>query len=192
MEIKGFFFRFGCGHELGCCYLVVVRSEHGVRSWLTPSLWRKVTFVSKSFASELHLHHSLSPARRNGRLGLQRGQSGMDQFFAKKSFTVCTVHSTAPLLWGYHGLLSLRHRPFRMFQLKGCDYVLIVDYYSRFPEVISLKSTSAQAAISAVKSCMACYGIPNVVRTDIEPQFASHKFADFAQAHRFRHETRSQ
>lgn len=115
----------------------------------------------------------------------------MDQFFANKSFMVCTMRSTSPLLWGYHGLVSLRHRPFRMFQLKGCDYVLIVDYYSRFPEVISLGSTSAQAAILADKSCMACYGIPNVVQTDIGPQFASHEFADFAQAHGFRHETRS-
>lgn len=112
----------------------------------------------------------------------------MDQFFANKSLTARTMRSTSPPLRGYHGLVSLRHRPFRMFQLKGCDYVLIVDYYSRFPEVISLGSTSAQAAILADKSCMACYGIPNVVQTDIGPQFASHEFADFAQAHGFRHE----
>uniref|UniRef100_A0A6B0UJE1 Secreted protein n=1 Tax=Ixodes ricinus TaxID=34613 RepID=A0A6B0UJE1_IXORI len=78
MKIKGLFLLFfGCGHELGCCYLAVVRSEHGVRSWLTPSLWRKVTSIL--------WHHSLSPARRNGRLGLQRGEPGTDQSSSQTS-----------------------------------------------------------------------------------------------------------
>lgn len=78
-----------------------------------------------------------------------------------------------------------------LFQLKGRDYVLMVDYYSRFPEVVSLSSTSASAVIAAIKSCFSRHGIPDVVRTDNGPQFASQEFANFALSYGFEHETSS-
>nr|XP_037272794.1 uncharacterized protein K02A2.6-like [Rhipicephalus microplus] len=87
-------------------------------------------------------------------------------------------------------------RPWRrlgidLFHLEGRDYVLIVDYYSRFPEIVTLGTSSAKAVVAAVKSCFARFGIPDVVRTDNGPQFSSKEFADFATAYRFCHETSS-
>nr|XP_037270721.1 uncharacterized protein K02A2.6-like [Rhipicephalus microplus] len=78
-----------------------------------------------------------------------------------------------------------------LFHLEGRDYVLIVDYYSRFPEIVTLGTSSAKAVVAAVKSCFARFGIPDVVRTDNGPQFSSKEFADFATAYRFCHETSS-
>ncbi|XP_077544863.1 uncharacterized protein LOC144158076 [Haemaphysalis longicornis] len=76
-----------------------------------------------------------------------------------------------------------------LFHCKSREDLIAVDYYSRFPEVVSLTSTTSVAVINAVKSCFARHGIPDVVRTDNGPQFSSNEFAKFAQTYGFRHET---
>ncbi|XP_037515008.1 uncharacterized protein K02A2.6-like [Rhipicephalus sanguineus] len=78
-----------------------------------------------------------------------------------------------------------------LFHLEGQHFLLLVDYYSRYPEVITLRNTSSQAVISAIKSVMARFGIPEVLRSDNGPQFSSHEFSSFAQSYGFRHITSS-
>lgn len=78
-----------------------------------------------------------------------------------------------------------------LFHLNTQDYVLLVDYRSRFPEVITLRSTTAEAVIAAVKSVFARYGIPRVVRSDNGPQFSAKEFSLFADSYGFRHVTSS-
>ncbi|XP_037573060.1 uncharacterized protein K02A2.6-like [Dermacentor silvarum] len=77
-----------------------------------------------------------------------------------------------------------------LFHLNDQDYVLLVDYGSRFPEVISLRSTTAPAVINVIKSVFACHGIPRLVRSDNGPQFAR-EFSAFAESYGFRHVTSS-
>ena len=50
-----------------------------------------------------------------------------------------------------------------LFILNGATYVLIVDYFSRYPEVIKLRSTSSNAVIEAVKAVFSRHGIPEMV-----------------------------
>ena len=50
-----------------------------------------------------------------------------------------------------------------IFLLDGKTYLLVVDYFSRFPEVIRLTSTTAQSVIIALKSLFSWYGIPQEV-----------------------------
>ncbi|XP_037568402.1 uncharacterized protein K02A2.6-like [Dermacentor silvarum] len=78
-----------------------------------------------------------------------------------------------------------------LFHLNGLDYILLVDYRSRFPEVISLRSTSAPAVINVIKSVFARHGIPKLVRSDNGPQFAAREFSAFADSYGFRHATSS-
>ncbi|XP_037555523.1 uncharacterized protein K02A2.6-like [Dermacentor silvarum] len=78
-----------------------------------------------------------------------------------------------------------------LFHLNGQDYVLLVDYRSRFPEVISLRSTSAPAVINVIKSVFAHHGIPRLVRSDNGPQFAAREISAFADSCGFRHVTSS-
>ncbi|XP_037568027.1 uncharacterized protein LOC119448889 [Dermacentor silvarum] len=78
-----------------------------------------------------------------------------------------------------------------LFHLNGQDYVLLVDYRSRFPEVISLRSTSAPAVISVNKSVFTCHEIPGLVRSDYGPQFAAREFSAFPDSYGFRHVTSS-
>ncbi|XP_037558085.1 uncharacterized protein LOC119435243 [Dermacentor silvarum] len=78
-----------------------------------------------------------------------------------------------------------------LFHLNGQDYVLLVDYRSRFPEVISLRSTSAPAVINVIKSVFARHGTPRLVRSDNGPQFAAREFSAFADSYGFRYVTSS-
>lgn len=39
-----------------------------------------------------------------------------------------------------------------LFHLNGQTFLLVVDYYSRFPVVVTLRSTTAQAVIDTLKS----------------------------------------
>eukprot|EP00731_Ephydatia_muelleri_P015747 Em0009g171a len=78
-----------------------------------------------------------------------------------------------------------------LFMLNGANYVLIVDYFSRYPEVIKLKSTSSKAVIEAVEAVFSRHGIPETVRIDNGPQFSSDEFARSAADYGFRHTTNS-
>ena len=78
-----------------------------------------------------------------------------------------------------------------LFELNGDKYVLVVDYFSRFPEVIKLSFTTSAVVIAAFKSLFSRFGIPEVVRSDNGPQFSSLDFAKFADLYGFQHLTSS-
>ncbi|KAL5503067.1 hypothetical protein EMCRGX_G009958, partial [Ephydatia muelleri] len=78
-----------------------------------------------------------------------------------------------------------------LFVLNGVNYVVIVDYFSRYPEVIKLRSTTSNTVIDAVKAVFSRHGIPESVRSDNGPQFSSHEFAKFAASYGFKHTTNS-
>ncbi|KAL0166592.1 hypothetical protein M9458_038436, partial [Cirrhinus mrigala] len=78
-----------------------------------------------------------------------------------------------------------------LFQKDNKHYLVIVDYFSRFFEVSKLTSTTAEAVIEHFKSIFARHGIPEVVRSDNGPQFASECFRVFAQDWGFNHVTSS-
>ncbi|XP_037515415.1 uncharacterized protein LOC119391838 [Rhipicephalus sanguineus] len=75
--------------------------------------------------------------------------------------------------------------------LEGQTFLLVVDYYSRFPEVVTLRSTTARAVIDALKSVFARHGIPQDVRSDNGPPFSLQEFAAFAASYGFNHATSS-
>ena len=67
-----------------------------------------------------------------------------------------------------------------LFKLKGVQYLLIVDYFSLYPEVTKLTSTTSATTISVLKSIFSRHGIPEVLRSDNGPQYSSKEFSDFA------------
>ena len=78
-----------------------------------------------------------------------------------------------------------------LFTLKGVHYLVIVDYFSRYPEVVKLSTTTSQSVIKAMKSMFARFGIPEIVVSDNGPQYSSQEFADFSKSYRFGHTTSS-
>uniref|UniRef100_A0A3B3XHQ0 Integrase catalytic domain-containing protein n=1 Tax=Poecilia mexicana TaxID=48701 RepID=A0A3B3XHQ0_9TELE len=78
-----------------------------------------------------------------------------------------------------------------IFQFKDKQYLIVVDYYSRFFEVAKLTSTTSEGVIEHCKSIFARHGIPERFRSDNGPQFALDSFRRFAQEWGFSHETSS-
>jgi hypothetical protein len=62
---------------------------------------------------------------------------------------------------------------------KNIDYLVVVDYYSKFPELAKLEHKTAECVITHLKSIFARHGIPQQLVSDNMP-FASQRFHDFA------------
>ncbi|XP_014677177.1 PREDICTED: uncharacterized protein K02A2.6-like [Priapulus caudatus] len=78
-----------------------------------------------------------------------------------------------------------------LFTLNGENYLLIVDYYSRYFEVAKLSDTKSATVIMHTKSVFARHGIAAEVRSDNGPQYSSHEYKDFAKSWGFVHVTTS-
>ena len=79
-----------------------------------------------------------------------------------------------------------------LFQLKNLVYLLVVDYFSRYVEVINLqKSTQSTDIVRALKAIFARHGIPEELRSDNGPQFSSAEFTQFSKEWGFKHNTSS-
>ena len=72
-----------------------------------------------------------------------------------------------------------------LFELKGDHYLLVSDYFSRYLEVVRLATTTSSSVIRALKMIFSRYGIPEVLRSDNGPQYASKEFEEFAKSYGF-------
>ncbi len=78
-----------------------------------------------------------------------------------------------------------------LFEWKKTIYLLTVDYYSRFIEVVKLSALTSSDIIRHLKTIFARYGISEELRSDNSPQFSANEFAHFAKEYDFRHTTSS-
>lgn len=77
------------------------------------------------------------------------------------------------------------------FEFQSQQYLLIVDYYSRFPVIRRASNTTYAATINIIKEVLSEYGIPKICMTDNGPQFTSKEFHDFSHEYCFEHITSS-
>ena len=78
-----------------------------------------------------------------------------------------------------------------LFEFKGKTYIIVVDYFSRYIEILKLSTTSSASIITALKSIFSRQGIPNVLVTDSGTQYASQEFHEFSTSYNFNHQTSS-
>ena len=78
-----------------------------------------------------------------------------------------------------------------LFKMRGKDYLLVVDYYTNYPEICLLPNTNSSTVIKYTKSIFARHGIPEVVVSDNGPQYASKEYKEFAEKWEFQHITSS-
>ena len=62
-----------------------------------------------------------------------------------------------------------------LFETKNSKYLLIVDYYSRFPILCKLSSTTARVLIQEMKAVFAELGVPSVIVSDGGPTVYSNR-----------------
>ena len=84
--------------------------------------------------------------------------------------------------------------PSRPWQKLGMDlffqdshwYVIIADYYSKYPWIKKLEAISSKEVISALKLCFSEFGVPDEVTSDNSKQFTVREYWDFAAEYRFK------
>ena len=67
-----------------------------------------------------------------------------------------------------------------LFEINNKHFILVIDYYSKFPEITELNQTSSKHIIKALKEIFCRHGIPSTVVSDNGPQFASTEYRQFA------------
>lgn len=78
-----------------------------------------------------------------------------------------------------------------LFHYNGSEFLLCVDYFSKYPEIYKLTETTSRGVINAMKSVFARHGIPDIVISDNGPQYASAEFRAFSESWDFQHLTSS-
>ncbi|XP_018374455.1 PREDICTED: uncharacterized protein K02A2.6-like [Trachymyrmex cornetzi] len=62
----------------------------------------------------------------------------------------------------------------------GRQYLVLVDCFSRYPEVVHMTSTTTTKTVAKMKDIFGRHGIPERVRSDNGPQFSSQEYKEFA------------
>ena len=78
-----------------------------------------------------------------------------------------------------------------LLDFKGKTFLVAMDYYSRYLEVMDLSRPTSSLVIAKLKSIFARWGIPLEVVSDNGPQFSSESFSNFAKSYGFKHTTSS-
>ena len=78
-----------------------------------------------------------------------------------------------------------------LFYWNGQDFVLLVDYYSRYWEIERLHNISSKTVIKKLKMMFSRLGIPEIVRSDNGTQYTSSDFKKFKKEWEFEHTTSS-
>ena len=73
--------------------------------------------------------------------------------------------------------------------IEGKEYLVMIDYFSRWIEIKNLEDTTSSTLVRKVKTIFARWSIPEVIRSDNGPQFMSTIFKEFAFEYVFSHKT---
>lgn len=77
------------------------------------------------------------------------------------------------------------------FYYEKITYLLVVDYFSNYFELVTVNSTNAAEVIKNLKSIFARHGIPSIIVSDNGPPFHSQEFKDFLYTWEISHHTSS-
>ena len=72
-----------------------------------------------------------------------------------------------------------------LFMQGGRWFLLVADYYSKYPWIFPLMTQTSKDVISAFKLCFSDYAIPEEVICDNGKQFTSREYQDFAAKYGF-------
>ena len=68
-------------------------------------------------------------------------------------------------------------------------YLVVVDAYSKYPEIVKMTSITAQATIAALRAMFSRQGFPEMIVSDSGSQFISDEFKQFCVRNGVRHRT---
>ena len=74
-----------------------------------------------------------------------------------------------------------------LFEIRNSKYLLLVDYYSRFPMLCKLGSTTSRVLVQEMKAVFAELRVPDMIVSDSGPQYTSAEFKDFTKQWQIEH-----
>ena len=154
-----------------------------------PSLLR-AEILEKIHMEHLGIHKCRETARRNVWWPCMSSQIA-DMIRACRKCQRNRPEHSEPLM-----SLEFPERPWErigtdLFHWHNSEYLIAVDYHSRFFEVAKLQRTDSESIIEQLKSFFARHSIPEVVMSDNGPQYAAETFRQFADKYGFIHVTSS-
>ena len=105
----------------------------------------------------------------------------------------CGATASMPQAFSYHPWQHPRapwdrvHADFG--EWRGTHFLVVVDAYSKWPEVRRMRSTTTQHTIEVLLDIFATHGLPRVLVTDNGPQFTSIEFSNFLSSNCIAHRT---
>jgi transposase InsO family protein len=60
--------------------------------------------------------------------------------------------------------------------IAGKMYLVVVDAYSKFPEVVKMTTTTATTTVNALRDIFSRHGLPEILVSDNGPQFIAGEF----------------
>ena len=105
----------------------------------------------------------------------------------------CGMTANMPPVSSYHPWQH-PHAPWDRIHMdfgecRGTYFLVVVDAYSKWPEVRVMHSTTTQRTIEVLSEIFATHGIPRVLVTDNGPQFTAKEFSDFLKTNYIVHRT---
>ena len=74
-----------------------------------------------------------------------------------------------------------------IFTFESEQFLVLVDYHSKYIEITKLKDLTSQETIQALEKHFGRHGIPARLITDCSVQYTSKEFTDFAKSYNFEH-----
>ena len=78
-----------------------------------------------------------------------------------------------------------------LFVLNNRDYVIVIDYHSKFITVSYLRNKKSSTVIQELKKVFSVHGIPKKIFSDNGPEYTSREFKQFSSTWDFSHDTSS-
>ena len=78
-----------------------------------------------------------------------------------------------------------------LFEIKGRMFIIVSDYYSKFPLVKELSSATSASVASYVEGLCSMFGKPNIIRSDNGPQYTGEAFQKTCREWEIQHVTSS-
>ena len=99
----------------------------------------------------------------------------------------CSMPATAPVhTWRWaSGPWERIHLDFA--EVKKEMFLVVMDAYARWPEIIHMQTTTASKTIEALRNLFAAYGLPKEVVSDNGPQFTSGEFETLLKMNAVKH-----
>jgi hypothetical protein len=97
---------------------------------------------------------------------------------------VPAVSPLTPFLWPGN---PWQHVHVDYAEKDGFNFLVVIDSYSKWPEIFRMNSTTTTATIAVLRQLFSRYGLPLQLVSDNGPQFASRQFEEFLRCNGVKH-----